>query len=164
MKDFLKRYWKWLIILLVVPLSISYLVFAFNGFVPAGSVGKEIWLSFWGGFLAFYGTMFLGFVALWQNEKANEYADKSNKSAEKANAINQKLIELTEKANEISSQVFKYEIERQKPLLSMRLDNYGHYLFLFIQNTGGTVAEEIKITIKAIENNNSVQLDLDGLF
>jgi len=70
MKDFLKKY-KWLLSgLFVVPLLVSYFWFVIDGFIPVGDIGKSNWLSFWGGYLAFYGAIFLGLVAVWQNEQA----------------------------------------------------------------------------------------------
>jgi len=75
MKDFFKEYKWWLIIVFVVPLVVSYSWFTYSGFIPLGNIDKGSWLSFWGGFLAFYGTFFLGMVAIWQNKQA----DKQNK-------------------------------------------------------------------------------------
>jgi hypothetical protein len=72
MKDFFKEYKWWLIIVFAVPLGISYIWFTYNGFIPRGDIDKGSWLSFWGGFLAFYGTFFLGMVAIWQNKQADE--------------------------------------------------------------------------------------------
>lgn len=55
--------------------------------------------------------------------------------------------------------------ESRKPQLSMRLDNYNGFLYLFIQNAGGTAAKEISAKIIAIENNGfQNELCLDALF
>jgi hypothetical protein len=51
------------------------------------------------------------------------------------------------------------------PMLSMRLDDYGGFLYLCIQNTGRTAATNIKIEVKSIEHNGeNKQLMLDELF
>lgn len=78
MSDFFRKYKWWFILIFIVPLAVSYFVFAFNGFIPAGEVGKDTWLSFWGGFLAFYGTVFLGIVAVWQTGRASQQTDAAN--------------------------------------------------------------------------------------
>ena len=70
--EFLRKFWKWLILIFIVPLAISYITFAFEGFISPGLIERNDWLTFWSGFLAFYGAIFLGFVAFWQNSKANE--------------------------------------------------------------------------------------------
>lgn len=55
--------------------------------------------------------------------------------------------------------------ESKKPQLSMRLDNYDGMLYLFIQNTGGTAAKEINVSVKSIERNGSNnELFLDSIF
>jgi hypothetical protein len=72
MKNFFNEY-KWrLIIVFAVPLGVSYIWFIYDGFIPIGNLDKSNWLSFWGSFLAFYGTFFLGIVAIWQNKQAGE--------------------------------------------------------------------------------------------
>jgi len=72
MKDFFKEYKWWLIIVFIAPLGVSYIWFMYDGFIPIGDIAIDSWLSFWGGFLAFYGTFFLGMVAIWQNKQADE--------------------------------------------------------------------------------------------
>ena len=51
-----------------------------------------------------------------------------------------------------------------EPQLSMRGETYKSMLYLLIQNTGRTAAENIKIDIKFIEYNGSNVLRLDALF
>jgi len=51
-----------------------------------------------------------------------------------------------------------------EPQLSMRGETYKSMLYLLIQNTGRTAAENIKIDVKSIENNGSNVLLLDDLF
>lgn len=51
-----------------------------------------------------------------------------------------------------------------EPQLSMRLDKYNGLLYLQIQNTGRTAAQNIRMNIDSIENNGSNGLMLDSLF
>ena len=111
-----KKYIVLLILIFVIPLLVSYFVFAFNGFIPSGDVSKDTWLSFWGGYLTFYGTVFLGIIAIWQNNRAKEQADK-------ANELNEQLMNL-----EAKSKIGYFEVclERSKyPILTIFLRNVG---------------------------------------
>jgi hypothetical protein len=51
-----------------------------------------------------------------------------------------------------------------EPQLSMRLDKYDSKLYLLVQNTGRTAAENISIAVESIENNGANDLMLDALF
>jgi hypothetical protein len=51
-----------------------------------------------------------------------------------------------------------------EPQLSMRGENFENVLYLLVQNTGRTAAQNIKIDVKSIENNGSNELMLDDLF
>ena len=51
-----------------------------------------------------------------------------------------------------------------EPQLSMRVDKYDGMLYLLVQNTGRTAAQNIKINVKSIENNALSELMLDNLF
>jgi len=72
MKDFFKEYICWLIIVFITPFVIPYIWFTHGEFIPIDEIDKGSLFSFYGGFLAFYGTFFLGMVAIWQNKQANE--------------------------------------------------------------------------------------------
>ena len=101
MREFIKKYWKLLIALFFIPLIITYVWFVFEGGVPTGSgLDKSHWLGFTGGFLAYIGTVFLGTVTLWQNDKVYE--------------ANNLLINLQNKSNEISIIQKIYESEKIK--------------------------------------------------
>ncbi len=91
MKEFFKKYGVPLAIVFVGGILISYFWFATNGFIPAGNIGKANWLSFWGSFLAFFGTVFLGLVSIWQNDNAKQ-------ATEKANAISEQMLKYEEKS------------------------------------------------------------------
>ena len=74
MKSFIKKN-RILLIGILIPVGIliaTYFAFAFNGFIPQGLIARSDWLMFWGGFLAFSGTAFLGYVAAWQTKQAND--------------------------------------------------------------------------------------------
>ena len=66
------------------------------------SLGIGDALGFYGSFLTFIGTLFLGILALWQNKKANE--------------INMHLLTITEKSTELENQKYMsfIQVERVK--------------------------------------------------
>ena len=73
MKEFFKKYGLAILIILPIIFILTYFWFIFEGCFPVGeNLEKSHWLGFWAGFLSFVGTVFLGVVALWQNDKANE--------------------------------------------------------------------------------------------
>lgn len=102
MEEFFKKHIKWLFITFVVPLLLSYFWFALNGVFPSGEIAKASWLSFWGSFLSFYGTFFLGLVAVWQNTNANA-------EIKRTNAMSVELLRLTEQANAINKRLADIE-------------------------------------------------------
>lgn len=58
---------------------VTWLFFLGVGVIGVGvGLDKSDWLSFWGAFLSFIGTVFLGFVAI----KQNELLHKENKELE----------------------------------------------------------------------------------
>lgn len=66
-----------MIIVFFVVIVVSYLWFAiFPSIFPTG--GWD-WLSFLGSALSLFGTVFLGLLAIWQNDKLRELADKKDK-------------------------------------------------------------------------------------
>lgn len=66
-------------------------------------------------------------------------------------------------ANIMNRKQYRKSIE---PQLSMELVNFNNVLYLQIKNTGKTVATDIRITPKALNNNgdNYNEINLDGLF
>lgn len=73
MKIFMKKYGIKLAIISGISLIGTYIWFVIPaGIFPAGDIRKEDWLAFWGSFLSFCGTIVLGVVAVWQNEKVHE--------------------------------------------------------------------------------------------
>ena len=72
MQDFFKEYKWWLVTGFVLPFAVLSVWFSCAGLNPICDADGGNWLSFWGGFFAFYGTFFLGLVAIWQNKQANE--------------------------------------------------------------------------------------------
>lgn len=73
-----------LIILAISILFIPFTIWIFtksNWVITTGtSLEKSDWLSFWGSFLSYLGTIILGLIALWQNYKLSE--------------VNKRLVEL----------------------------------------------------------------------
>lgn len=70
-KDFVKKYKLFIIILALIPI-ITILVFAILEYALHKIDMKAAeWAAFIGTILGYLGTVFLGILALWQNEKAN---------------------------------------------------------------------------------------------
>ena len=70
-----QKYWKVLIVLILIFLG-TYFCFACNiGLPPGSDLENSDWLSFWGGFLSFGGSLYLGFVAIKQNENIIKNAE-----------------------------------------------------------------------------------------
>lgn len=82
MKGFFKKYGRTILLILPTILIGTYFWFIFEGGFPAGdNLEKSHWLGFWAGFLSFAGTVFLGAVSLWQNDKANEINKQNQQDA-----------------------------------------------------------------------------------
>lgn len=152
MKKFFEKYGLWLLGILTIPILLTWLWFSVDGFISPGIVEPEHWLNFWGGYLAFFGAIFLGFVAIWQNKKAHEQADDANK-------INQELLGLAKKANEQTDNA--NEINREllglnKKLLNLELqskrENYSHFSFtgveVYLDSSDNTVEKIINNDVK----------------
>ena len=63
-EEFMKKYLVWIVAAVapIVLLVVTYFSFAFYGLINLGAINRETWLIFLGGFLAFYGSVFLGCV------------------------------------------------------------------------------------------------------
>lgn len=66
-----KRPWKFFIFVIVITLLIPIIFFGipFNFIPTKQGIEPSDWLEFLGGFFSFIGTLFLGVVAIYQNEK-----------------------------------------------------------------------------------------------
>lgn len=113
------KFWKnnsifVIFILVIIPLIINctYLIGTPNGITNTKFEASDM-LSFYGSFLAFLGTVALGILALWQN---NKFKDENDKSQAKFEKINQKLLEIdiTKERNKIFEMYFCYMEENQK--------------------------------------------------
>ena len=150
MNDFFQKY-KWrLAIGFFLPLLTSYFVFAFNGFIPAGEVGKASWLSFWGGYLAFFGTVFLGLVTVWQTNRANEQASEAHKT-------NLKLLSIEEHSRspylEIMRDSCNIEIISDKKIkIKIHTRNISNFPVHNIKLSLGTLSDE-EIRLSYIPDN-----------
>ncbi|SRR5258706_7973329 len=98
-----------LVLFLVVPFIINYfLTFGINGWRPVPTVvNYGDWLTFWGTYLAFVGTISLGYVAYSQNKKSLE--------------ISKTMETLTNDANKISLSLLKIERDKKTPFLTTDL-------------------------------------------
>lgn len=73
MKNFFMKYGLKLIAIVTLIYIAIYLVFCVNGVLPLGSdLTKGDWLGFWAGFLSFVGALFLGVIAIWQNNMLDQ--------------------------------------------------------------------------------------------
>jgi hypothetical protein len=135
MKGFFEEYKWWLIIVLVVPIVVSYIWFTYNGFIPIGDIDKGNWLSFWGGFLAFYGTFFLGMVAIWQNKQS---AEQNNRLLDIENSRHScNVILKNSNSNSVSKCILSKEERDYK--------NAKRNMRLIIINHGDAMLKKIKI-------------------
>lgn len=80
--DFFNKYLKWLLVIFIGGILVTWVWFTIDGFFSTGGMDKSVWLSFWGGFLAFIGTLFLGLVSIWQNDNARGISDRMLKIEE----------------------------------------------------------------------------------
>jgi len=72
MKDFIKEYFIWIVLFTIIIISGTYLWFViFPLFWPKllAPTGGHDWLTFWGSFLTFGGTVLLGAASVWQNKQ-----------------------------------------------------------------------------------------------
>lgn len=104
---FNRKYGRFLLVFLNVPLIVILVSFAGDfGFLPTGTdLDKSDWLGFWAGYLSFAGSLILGVIALWQNDKANE--------------MNDMMAKLTQESNELVKGNQRLEISRNKPVLEV---------------------------------------------
>lgn len=87
--------WRKILGVLILVLLSSYLWFVMPNFFPPGKgLNESDWLSFWGSFLSFSGTVVLGIVAWKQTIKANDIAKKSNEVAKEAHNLSKKLVNI----------------------------------------------------------------------
>jgi|GEM_PF-2042492 len=151
----------------VVAYSLIWLWFRTDGNIPTGDgLYKSDWLNFFGGFLTFIGTVFLGAVAIWQNKQANDSSKEVNKAADKANELSNKLIILTEqanetadKANEISRRLLYIEETRDMPIVDIEAANRcasikggKGYVDIEFTNKGKSDIRRIDFTDSSIES------------
>ena len=100
MKNFLKKYWSVILAAAIILTSLicTYLCFTTTSSFPTGeSLEKSDWLAFWGGYLSFAGSLILGTIAIWQNDRANE--------------VNKKAIEENRRQSEIE---FEHELKKNE--------------------------------------------------
>ena len=118
MKDYLKKYWP---VLVAIPVLfiVTYACFAGKGVIPAGSkMEKSDWLAFWGGYLSFAGSLILGTIAIWQNDRAND--------------ANKKAITENRRQSEIE---FEHELKKNEYTLIVNGIQEIHHQILNIAHT-----------------------------
>ena len=99
MKEFIKKCGVWIFLTLSISFAVSYLWFVLATYIfPVSyAIDKKAWLSFWGNFLSFSGSFFLGAIAVYQTTKAykqNEQTFKKDKEWERVKIYGENLSEL----------------------------------------------------------------------
>ena len=118
LKLFLKKYGLISILLVIIFLG-TYFSFAYNiGFTPGANLNNQDWLSFWGSFLSFSGSLYLGYVAIKQNE----------------NIIQNERLEFEYEMKPIIQCYLKtYKTEDKKPLIVLVEENIGKTIAFNVQ-------------------------------
>ena len=103
-------------VLIIVPFVIEWIIanetiFPFNKKIY---FSKEVWFGFIASYFGAIGTILLGIIALWQNKRYKELADKSSDESKK---LQTELKELTEKTSEAIKVLEKIEITKYYPSL-----------------------------------------------
>lgn len=164
---FWKKYgWK-IILVLLITLLIMYCVFTTdNGFISTGeNLEKEHWLGFCAGYLSFAGSLFLGAVALWQNEKANEMNKIINNLNERAILIDEEKSypHLLAQSNrdEISKKEITYSLSTESLIIPSKSSGQKSTITIFkkifIDENCDENFFEITIPIK-LKNNSSTYI------
>lgn len=128
----IQKYRKVLLVLVLIFFG-TYFCFAHNiGLSPGSDLNNADWLSFWGGFLSFGGSLYLGFVAIKQNE----------------NIIND------------SKSQFEYSMKPivQCRLKTYKASNGTPYIVLVTENIGKLIAYNVRI--QAIYPNELSQCEM----
>lgn len=119
MKKFVNKHWHHLVIAAIPVLFIcTYVWFVISGPVPVGkNLEKSDWLTFWGGFLSFAGSVALGVVAVIQNKQAND--------------TNKKAIAENRRQREIE---FEHELKKNEYTLIMNgIQEIHHQMLSIVQ-------------------------------
>lgn len=104
-------------LIFIVPLIINF-SFGVDKGIPVKWETKDA-LLFYGSVLSFLGTVILGGLALYQN---NRFKDENDKSQANLNNTVDKLAEANKKANDISNQLLRIEKDRYRPFLVLAIE------------------------------------------
>jgi hypothetical protein len=138
MSNFFKKYMLWLIFVFIVPLGVSYWVFTCDGIILTSAISKDMLLSFWGGYLAFYGTFFLGMIAIWQNEQAVEQNKRLLRIEDSRQSCNVVLKSIDPDSTTESIVLPNEKCDYKKAIRNMRFSIINH---------GDAMLKEIKISL-----------------
>ena len=87
MINFLKKYWYWVLLILLAPIAINFILLI-PVFLPIAGDDKT-WLAFWGSYssalITSMITLFVLYRQLMQNQKENEENRKTNKEENEKN-------------------------------------------------------------------------------
>lgn len=128
MREFIKKHWLHLAIAAIPVVFIcTYIWFVISGPVPVGEdLEKSDWLTFWGGFLSFTGSIVLGIVAVLQNIQANE--------------TNKRTIDDNRRMREIE---FEHELKKNEYIRIIDgIREMHHRIFTIIEELNSTLKRE----------------------
>lgn len=148
----------------VIIIMITYKIF------NQANIDRNNWLLFWGGFLSFYGTIFLSIVAIKQNKVANEMVIEANEISKKLISIEENryncvvilynhqtnLLEEMEPQylpNELLGSVTYYDNIRDKE--NFETKNHAKVDF-YIKNHGESILNNVDIFVKNTLGNDNL--------
>lgn len=151
-KKLILEHWKGFSISVILLLFLfSYIWFAMiKGIFPAGdNLQKGDWLSFWGSFLSFAGSLILGIIAVWQNNRANELNERAILENKRINELqsewNKKAILENRKISEIQ---FEHELKRNEYTLIINgIQAISSRIYNIVQSTAEITTKEVDKSI-----------------
>lgn len=124
LKKILCNIWFY-VVLILVSLIAPIIINELYRYGQTNNIGySTLWgatdaLAFLGSYLSFFGTIVLGAVAIFQTDRANKLAEKSNDQTDIANDLARTALAQAEKANELSLQMQKLEQARFYSIVSL---------------------------------------------
>jgi|GEM_PF-7131256 len=102
-----------------------------------GRLEIDSWLIFWGSFLAFCGTMFLGTFAYYESKKANKIADEAKEVSKNADVKYNQLIDIEKNRHSCNIILYSEYYENVLREKTVAVRNYlrNHAANSNVQNT-----------------------------
>lgn len=90
MQDFIRRHGVLIALLLVAPMIITLLYLCYDLLYGNNEIQIRDWLSYSAALLAYFGSLFIGIVSLYQSERANEISRQAAETSERAFEMSQR--------------------------------------------------------------------------